>query len=199
MKAVRFSNADANSLKYLEALEGAFGTSESAEDLYFVFRLLRQDPGETLSDFLMRLEKALTKVVKKGRLSSRGSVDKARVEQLIRGAVESDLLLLQLRREDPPDFLALLNEIREEEESEAARHSLGVTAKPVPRPRQKMTNFAVRELQAEIQDLRMQVAESPSKVPVAEAESREVMIKRENDLSPEVLALKKQVQRLGSS
>ncbi|XP_056611090.1 paraneoplastic antigen Ma2 homolog [Triplophysa dalaica] len=173
---------------------------ESAEDLYFVFRLLRQDLGETLSDFLMRLEKALTKVVKKGGLSSRGSADKARVEQLIRGAVESDLLLLQLRlrerREDPPDFLALLNEIREEEETEAARHSLGVTAKPVPRPRQKMTNIAVRELQAEIQELRMQVAESPSKMPVAERASREVMSKRETDLSPEVLALKKQVQRL---
>ncbi|KAI7814030.1 hypothetical protein IRJ41_006648 [Triplophysa rosa] len=185
VKAVRFSNPDATSLKYLEALEGAFGTSESAEDRYFAFRLLRQDPGEALSDFLMRLEKLLTRVVEKGGLSSRGSADKARVEQLIRGAVESDLLLLQLRlrerREDPPTFLTLLNEIREAEESEAARHSLSVTVKPIPRPRQKLTNLAVRD---------------PLKAPVVERESKAVTNKRESEITPKVLALKKQVQRL---
>lgn len=48
-------------------------------------------------------------------------MDRTKVEQLIRGAVESDLLLLQLRlrerQDNPPTFLALLNEIREGEES----------------------------------------------------------------------------------
>lgn len=54
--------------------------------------------------------------------------DRARVEQLLRGAVESDMMMLKLRlrerRESPPTFLKLLNEIREEEETEAARRKL---------------------------------------------------------------------------
>lgn len=65
VKAVRFSSPDATSLQYLEALEGALGTPESGEDLYFAFRLLRQNPGKALSDFLKRMEKSLTKVAQK--------------------------------------------------------------------------------------------------------------------------------------
>ncbi|XP_018947516.1 paraneoplastic antigen Ma1 homolog [Cyprinus carpio] len=64
VKAVRGNNPKATALEYLEALESVFSTSESGEDLYFAFRLLRQEPGETLSDFLRRLERSLTLVVK---------------------------------------------------------------------------------------------------------------------------------------
>ncbi|XP_052387224.1 uncharacterized protein LOC127934090 [Carassius gibelio] len=204
VKAIRFSSPDATSLQYLEALEGAFGTPESGEDLYFAFRLLRQNPGEALSDFLKRIEKSLTKVAQKGGLPWK-NLDQTRVEQLIRGAVESDLLLLQLRlrerREKPPTFLTLLNEIREAEESEAARHSLGFTVKPVPRPRERQSSSAVvRELKAEIEELRTRVAEGPSKVIVPEAmlESQPIPSRRGGDTSvdPEVHSLKKQVQRL---
>ncbi|RXN17862.1 Retrovirus-related Pol polyprotein from transposon 297 [Labeo rohita] len=203
VKAVRFSNPDATSLQYLEALDGAFGTPESGEDLYFAFRLLRQNPGEALSDFLKRMEKSLTRVGQKGGLPG-NNVDRTRVEQLIRGAVESDLLLLQLRlrerRENPPTFLTLLNEIREAEESEAARYSLGATAKPVPRPRLKLSGLAaVRELKAEIQELRTKVTEGP-KVPVSKVmlESKPEPSRRGGDTlaDPEVLSLRRQVQRL---
>ncbi|XP_043118325.1 paraneoplastic antigen Ma1 homolog [Puntigrus tetrazona] len=204
VKSIRFADPDAPSLQYLEALDGAFGTPESGEDLYFAFRLLRQNPDEALSDFLKRMEKSLTRVAQKGGLPG-NNVDRTRIEQLIRGAVESDLLLLQLRlrerRENPPSFLALLNEIREAEESEAARYSLGVTFKPVPRPRQKLSSLAaVRELKAEIQELQTKVTEEPSKVPVSETilESKPVPRRREAD-SPvdlEVQSLKRQVQRL---
>jgi len=48
-----------------------------------------------LSDFLRRMEKSLTKVVQRGGLSPQ-MMDRTRVDQLIRGAVESDLMLLQL-------------------------------------------------------------------------------------------------------
>lgn len=134
VKAVRFSSPDADALQYIEALESTFGTSESGEDLYFAFCLLRQCPGEALSDFLRRVEKSLTKVVQRGGLSPQ-MVDRVRVEQLIRGAVESDMMLLQLRlrerKTQPPTFLALLNEIREAEESEAARQKIRTTVKTV--------------------------------------------------------------------
>ncbi|XP_056622860.1 paraneoplastic antigen Ma1 homolog [Triplophysa dalaica] len=79
IKAVRLSSPDASALQYLEALESTFGSSESGEDLYFAFRLLRQCPGESLSYFLRRMEKSLTKVVQRGGINP-ANVDKARVE-----------------------------------------------------------------------------------------------------------------------
>ncbi|MGL5355544.1 MAG: hypothetical protein ACRDAQ_03175, partial [Cetobacterium sp.] len=122
IQAVRFTNADASPREYLAAIESAFGSSESGEDLYFKFRALRQRQGECLSDFLRRLEKILIRVVQRGGLPPL-SAGKARLEQLLRGATQSDIMLLQLRirerKSNPPDFLDLLHEIREEEVREA--------------------------------------------------------------------------------
>ncbi|XP_034034994.1 paraneoplastic antigen Ma1 homolog [Thalassophryne amazonica] len=63
IKAIRLSDPDITPIKCLEALESAFGLAESGDDLYFSFRLLQQQPGEKLSDFLRRLERTLTKVI----------------------------------------------------------------------------------------------------------------------------------------
>ncbi|KAK0141197.1 hypothetical protein N1851_021790 [Merluccius polli] len=57
----RASDPDVSPEDCLEALEHAFGTAESGEELYFAFRLLQQQP------------------------------DKARLEQLLHGAIASDL------------------------------------------------------------------------------------------------------------
>lgn len=133
IKAVRLSTEYASASEYLSALESAFGASESGDDLYFAFRLLRQNHGEALSAFLCRLEKSLTKVVQRGGLQAK-DMDKVRIEQLLRGTVESDMMLLKLwlreRKEAPPTFLTLLTGIREEE-NEIARRKLYVTAKSV--------------------------------------------------------------------
>ena len=63
----------------------------------------------------------LTKVVERGGLRT-SQRDSARVEQLLRGAIKSDLLLLQLRlrerKNNPPSFLELFNEIRQEEDQQ---------------------------------------------------------------------------------
>ncbi len=124
IRAVCSSNPEAEALQYLEALKSMFGSSESGEDLYFKFCSMRQNSGELLSEFLRRIDKALNKVVERDGLSSRMVC----VEQLIRGAVHSDMMLLQLglceRRERPPTFLSLLKEIREAKENEAARHRM---------------------------------------------------------------------------
>lgn len=68
VKAMRVSNPDMSPAMCLEALEHAFGTAESGEDLYFSFRLLQQKHNEKLSEFLRRLESSLNKVVQKGGL-----------------------------------------------------------------------------------------------------------------------------------
>ncbi len=69
-QAVRANNPEAAPGEYLQAIERAFGTSETAEDLYFSFRALRQCSGERLSDFLRRVERLLTKVVQRGGLAA---------------------------------------------------------------------------------------------------------------------------------
>ncbi len=145
-------------MQYLEALESTFGSSESGEDLYFKFRLMRQNPGEALSEFLRRIDKALNKVVERDGLSPR-LVDKVCVEQLIRGAVHSDMMLLQLglreRRERPPSFLSLLKEIREAEENEAARHRMTAKAKSIQSHEdERVSPSVIHELKSEIQELR---------------------------------------------
>ena len=48
VKAVRHANPDASPKECLEALESAFGSAESGDDLYFAFRLMQQQKGETI-------------------------------------------------------------------------------------------------------------------------------------------------------
>ncbi|XP_056140341.1 paraneoplastic antigen Ma1 homolog [Lampris incognitus] len=63
VKSAQASNPDVSPEQCLEALEHAFGTAESEDDLSFAFRLMQQQSGEKLSDFLRRLEQSLDKVV----------------------------------------------------------------------------------------------------------------------------------------
>ena len=76
---------------------------------------------------MQHFEHALLRVVEKDGLLN-ACVDKARVDQLLRGAVASDLMLVNLRlrerKSNPPTFLQLLKEIRMEEEYEASRTEL---------------------------------------------------------------------------
>ena len=83
VKAARASNPDVGPELCLEALEHVFGSAESADDLYFAFRLLQQHSGEKLSDFWRRLARSLDKVNRRGGLLT-GSVDTVRLEQLLR-------------------------------------------------------------------------------------------------------------------
>lgn len=92
VRSLRFSN----SADYISAVDRAFGSPETGEDLYFAYCLIQQKSGELLSDYVQRLEPFLTKVVRKGGVSAR-DMDRVRIEQLLRGAVGADIMLLQLR------------------------------------------------------------------------------------------------------
>uniref|UniRef100_A0A6I8SD58 CCHC-type domain-containing protein n=1 Tax=Xenopus tropicalis TaxID=8364 RepID=A0A6I8SD58_XENTR len=115
--SLRMSNPAATASDYFTALENAFGSLETGEDLYFQLRLCQQKSGEKLSDYLYRLE---------GK-----SENRTRLEQVIRGAVYEELLILQLkvkdRLENPPDFPQLLREVREEESKRSAREQSKVS------------------------------------------------------------------------
>lgn len=73
IQAVRCNDSDARPEEYLAALENAFGITKSGEDLYFAFRSMQQKSGERLSDYLRRLEKALSKAVQSGAVITRCS------------------------------------------------------------------------------------------------------------------------------
>ncbi|KAL2102189.1 hypothetical protein ACEWY4_001357 [Coilia grayii] len=81
VKAAQAADSDISPEDCLEAHEHAFGTAESGDDLYFALRLLQQQAGEKLSDFLRQLEQSLNRVVQRGgiRLSC---TDRAQLEQL---------------------------------------------------------------------------------------------------------------------
>ncbi|KAM9440473.1 paraneoplastic antigen Ma1 homolog [Clarias gariepinus] len=132
--AARLVNANIGPDECLKALESAFGMVESGEDLYFSFRLMQQRQRGPLSDFLQRLEQTLAKVIRKGGISA-AEANRVRLEQLIRGAVSSNLMVIQLRlrerKKNPPDFLELLSEIREEEEYETSRSRLNTSVRTV--------------------------------------------------------------------
>ncbi|KAL6483440.1 hypothetical protein MHYP_G00083120 [Metynnis hypsauchen] len=205
VKAVRCSDPDASPEAYLNALNSAFGTTESGEDLYFTFRLLRQSPGEKLSDFLRRLEQTLAKVVQKGGLSAKDR-DRVRIEQLLRGAVTSDLMLVQLRlrerKSDPPSFLDLLSEIRIEEEYQASRHKVNATVRQVQAAgKMEAKDSEVQHLRTELKELKTQFAELAKRATPGSTEEGEpcqtvTSVSVGPSPTTEVTALRKQVKRL---
>ncbi|XP_029350188.1 uncharacterized protein LOC115036194 [Echeneis naucrates] len=203
IQAVRLNDPDFGPECCIEALESAFGTPESGEDLYFAFRSMYQQPSEKLSDFLRRLERSLTKVVQKGGLLPQRA-DRARIDQVIRGTTESDIMLLNLRlrerKEKPPTFLKLLSEIREEEEYEIARRKLNTTVRQV-KTCEEMTPKAtdIQTLKAEVKELRAELGGLRNKQQEASTELKSHSNKKAADSktdSGEVQMLRQQVQQL---
>ncbi|XP_058849342.1 paraneoplastic antigen Ma1 homolog isoform X1 [Acipenser ruthenus] len=126
VRPLRVANPDASAQEYLSTLEHMFGSTESGEDLYLRFRTTMQKQGEKLSIFLARLEKLLQKVYVKGGIEA-SALGKARLNQLLKGAIYSDMCLVKLRlkerQKNPPTFSVLIKEIREEEERESLKQN----------------------------------------------------------------------------
>ncbi|KAK2831469.1 hypothetical protein Q7C36_016555 [Tachysurus vachellii] len=124
VRFLKVSNPSATPSEYLSALDTAYGTTESGPDLMAKFRHTYQESGEKLSDFLYRLDKLLHTAFFKGGIDAAG-INKARMEQLIKGALTNDMVALQMRMthtlRDTPSFLQLMKEVREEEHWVAAR------------------------------------------------------------------------------
>lgn len=87
-------------------------------------------------------------------------MDKVRIEQLIRGAAfDSDLILLQLRlrerKDQPPTFLELLNELKTAEENELARRRIRTSVKSINlKTDDNLESDVVKQLRAELQELK---------------------------------------------
>ncbi|XP_061127111.1 uncharacterized protein LOC133147011 [Syngnathus typhle] len=203
LQAVRFNDPSATSTEFLDILENTFGTPESGEELYFTYRMLCQHPSEKLSEFLRRMERVLNKVVQKGGIRV-DHTDRARIDQLIKGASRSDFMILNLRlrerRDNPPTFLQLLTEIRQEEEHEASRRRLQPSKAVYAKSAMLTSDTEITGLKAEIDQLKTQVCEltTSSSMPCGNMTSffPSVDIKSESSEDKNVQALKKEVVKL---
>ncbi|KAJ7986493.1 hypothetical protein DPEC_G00340450 [Dallia pectoralis] len=150
-------------------------------------------------------ERSLAKVIQRGGLPASGK-DQARLEQLLRGAIASDLMLIQLRLRErkaaPPNFLQLLTEIRAEEEYETSRKKLSASVHQVHANTEVDTRQAeIQNLKAEIKELKAMVASVVTKSTHVKDDYMEVKTisappGSENRQDAELAALKKQLKRL---
>lgn len=118
---VRFEktgNPSATFSDYLSALESAFGTTEDSSDLMLKFRSTYQSEGEKLSAYILRLDRMLHSMLRKKGIEY-SAMNHLRMQQIVRGALSSDLVAMRLRMTHklcaPPSFNELMKEVREEE------------------------------------------------------------------------------------
>ncbi|XP_007957220.1 paraneoplastic antigen Ma3 [Orycteropus afer afer] len=122
VSGLRANNAAVSVAECLAALQQVFGPVESRKISQVKLCKARQEIGEKVSSFVVRLEPLLQRAVEKNAISRRG-INQARLKQVLGGATLPDKLRDRLRlmkqRRRPPGFLALVKLLREEEEWEA--------------------------------------------------------------------------------
>lgn len=159
VRFLRAQSPSATSFDYMQALETAFGTTESPSDLLVKFRHTYQNEGEKLSEYLLRLDKLLHCVFRKGGVAL-SDMNRLRIEQVVKGALQQDMIALRIRMthklRDPPTFNELLKEVREEEDMLESRNdvkhkviSKSVTPVTKPAPETK-ANPEMEQLKKEI-------------------------------------------------
>ena len=130
---------------YLAALEMAFGSTDSGEEIAIYFHQLSQRVAERPSEFLLRLNTTIRKAVRKGGVDS-SKVNYSILQKFIRSS-HDEMLLVSLRLRDflhaPPSFIELLSMVRRYEEEMAQKkragrptsgRSLQMTTEPMPPP-----------------------------------------------------------------
>lgn len=181
VRCLRVANPHATANDYLKALETAFGTTDSAADLMVRFRNTSQQEDEKLSAYLLRLDKLLHAVHRKGGIEV-ADMNRVRIEQVARGALPYDLAALRIRMtyklKPPPSFTELLRDVREEEgmtlerltvknapfsamgkRAECATASIvPVQPESAPVPAVAQNDSAIESLRKEFQGLKNEVA-----------------------------------------
>lgn len=119
IRFLKAQNPNATVHDYMHSLETAFGTTENSSDLLVKFRHTFQSEGEKLSSYLLRLDKLLHSIFRKGGLQL-ADMNRLRIEQIVRGALQHNMIAMRIRMthklRPPPTFNELLKEVREEED-----------------------------------------------------------------------------------
>ncbi|XP_044073770.1 paraneoplastic antigen Ma1-like [Siniperca chuatsi] len=136
IRFLKAQNPNATANDYMQALKTAFGTTESSSDLLVKFRHTFQSEGEKLSSYLLRLDKLLHSIFRKGGLQL-ADMNRLRIEQVVRGTLQHDMIAMRIRMthklRPPLTFNELLREVREEEDILQGRSDVKSTvmSKPV--------------------------------------------------------------------
>ncbi|XP_070411396.1 zinc finger CCHC domain-containing protein 18-like [Nothobranchius furzeri] len=110
----------------LRVLDAAFGTMQDGEELFTQFLNTLQNPGEGPSNYLQRLQRKLTVVVKRGGVLA-AETDKHLLRQFVSGCWDNDIitkLRLDQQKATPPAFAELLLLIRTEEDRQQMKETL---------------------------------------------------------------------------
>ncbi|XP_069895644.1 paraneoplastic antigen Ma3 isoform X2 [Dipodomys merriami] len=122
VSVLRANNAGITVKECLQALQQVFGPVENGKMAQIKFCKAYQEPGEKVSNFVVRLEPLLQKAIEK-KVIPRKNVNQTRLKRILGGATLTDKLRDKLKlmkqRRKPPGFLALVKLLREEEEWEA--------------------------------------------------------------------------------
>ncbi|XP_063786049.1 paraneoplastic antigen Ma2-like [Pseudophryne corroboree] len=116
--ATRRSNPDAALKDYFSALDYSFGTIEDVGDILARLNQTYQEPAETLTYYIYRLDKMLYKLMDKGGIEA-SEIDEKRIKYLLRGALTSNPVAQRLRCSAvgtrPPTLGELIKEVKLEE------------------------------------------------------------------------------------
>ncbi|XP_063819384.1 paraneoplastic antigen Ma1 homolog [Pseudophryne corroboree] len=103
--ATRRSHSQATLKDYCTALDFSFGTIEEVGDILSRLHHTYQEPNETFTDYIYRLDKILYKLLDKGGIEQ-GEIDERRLKHVLRGALASNPVAQRLRcsvpRTPPP-------------------------------------------------------------------------------------------------
>ncbi|XP_040214464.1 paraneoplastic antigen Ma1 homolog [Rana temporaria] len=116
MRNLKLSKDNCTAQDYLDVLQNVFGRTENTSELHYQLEHCFQKKGEKLSEFVGRLDKILHQILLKG-IDPR-EVDKAQIQQVIRGAQPMDPIAFQLRTQQGSRVLKypdLIRIIRQEE------------------------------------------------------------------------------------
>ncbi|XP_063786100.1 paraneoplastic antigen Ma3 homolog [Pseudophryne corroboree] len=118
IQATRRSKSTATLKDYLEALDFSYGTMEDVGDLMSRLHRTYQEPGETLTQYIYRVDRLIYQIVEKGGIVKE-AVDEQRMRQVLKGALTLNPVAQRLRctrRSGPaPSLTELVKEVKLEE------------------------------------------------------------------------------------
>ncbi|XP_063794694.1 paraneoplastic antigen Ma1 homolog [Pseudophryne corroboree] len=118
IQATRRSKSTATLQDYIEALDFSYGTMEDVGDLLARLHRTYQEPGETLTQYIYRVDRLIYKIVEKGGIA-KDTVDESRIKQVLKGALTNNPVAQRLRctrtSGTPPSLTELVKEVKLEE------------------------------------------------------------------------------------
>lgn len=200
---MRTLGSQATPRAYLDLLDSAFGTVEDGDELFAKFLNTLQDAGEKPSQFLQRLEVALTQAIRRGGVSS-SEADRHLIRQFCRGCWDNALISefqLEQKKADPPPFSDLLLLLRTAEDKLSTkefrmRKHLGTSKSRTSSYALYASSDEVASTQAIVSDMKKQITELQCQVESLKKAKEQIQGSHESrvrDLQKQVVELKGQI------